>query len=334
MKTCYIHIGIHKTGSTAIQHSLARHRMALLEHGLHVPRAGLWSDSPAAHHNLAFDLNLNPSFDRAKGGLEELITELRTVKCDNVLVSSEDLAFSVRHPARLRRLREPLLDLGFRIRWIVYFRTFPEWAESAYTELAKSLRVRSPFSEWVRSNPRALILGNDPCEALKHLRKTGDDVLLRSYAEALPNLLADFYSLIGIHGTVLGPDDHEQRVNQRVSVFAMEFLMRLAALPGLEGDPERALRMREIATQKLPELPPGPSYRGLVTGLARNLYQITRPSYRKLLKQFRPEASFEELFPLAPEYRQSTLETHDAQPEELLQLYRTITDLCLEPADS
>lgn len=333
MRTCYIHIGVHKTGSTSIQHSVARHRGELQKAGVYVPQACMWSGNVAAHHNLAFDINKNPAFDPSKGGLAELLAELRSVDCDKVLISSEDLAFSVRHAALLRRLRDPLVAMGFEIRWIVYFRTFPDWAESAYTELAKSLHVRTSFDAWVRSNPRALAVGLDPCGLLSLLRRTGDKVLLRSYSQALPNLLADFYQQLDVPGTILTSEDHEDRINQRLSVFAMEFLTRVASIPGLDKDPHFRTRIQDLAQRKLAKLPAGPAYRGLSPGIARQLYQSTKPTYLRLLRQFRPDAMIEDMFPMSREYRQTTLDTHEAAPEEILYLYQAVTDLCFAAAE-
>lgn len=329
MRTCYIHIGVHKTGSTSIQHSLARHRDKLRAHGVCVPRSAAWSPSVAAHHHLAFEINKSPAFDPSHGGMKDLLAELRAETSDKILLSSEDLAFCVKHPARLRKLRDPLVALGFEIVWIVYFRTFPDWAESAYTELAKSLNVRTNFEEWVRSNPRALALGLDPCGMLRSIRKSGDKVLLRSYSEAGGNLLGDFYQLLGVPASILGPADHDGRVNQRVSVFAMEFLTRLASHPAVVADPQLRIRFRERAMEELRKLPAGPAFRGLTPGLARTLHQATKPTYRRLLRQFRPDATIEELFPLSREYKPMTLDLHDAAPEELLRVYRAIADLCL-----
>lgn len=328
MRKCFIHIGVHKTGSTSIQHSVSRHRDELRQVGVYVPQACMWSENVAAHHNLAFEINNSPAFDPSKGGLAELLAELRSVDCEKVLISSEDLAFSARHPALVRQLREPLIDMGFEIQWIVYFRTFPDWAESAYTEIAKSLRVRTSFDVWARSNPQALVVGLDPCGLLKHLRRTGDKVLLRSYSQALPNLLADFYQQLGVPSIILSSEDHDERINQRLSVFAMEFLTRAASIPGLDKDPQFRTRIQALAERNLAKLPHGPAYRGLSPGIARQLHHITKPIYRRLLRQFRPDQTIEEMFPLSSEYRQTTLETHNATPKEMLLLYEAITALC------
>lgn len=330
MRTCFLHIGVHKTGSTAIQHSLARHRKELRKHGLCVPRACSWSDTVAAHHNLAFELNQKSTFDPSKGDFQSLLDEIRNETSGNVLLTSEDLAFCVRHPDILSKLRKPLLDMGFSLTWIVYFRPFPEWAESAYTELAKTLHVREPFDRWVWSNPRPLTLGLDPNGLLQHIRKTSDTVLVRSYAQARKNLLDDFYTQIGVPTTILDSKDHDSRVNQRLSVFAMEYLMRIASHPAL-ATPDETTRstLTQHATEEWPKLPHGPSYKGLSPGLADALYQSTLPAYRRLVRDFRPDSTVEDMFPPPADCRLMTLDIHNPTAQERLNLYRSIADSLL-----
>ena len=49
----WLHIGVHKTGTTSIQTALARHRDLLRTHGVYVPKAGT-VDRCSGHHAIAW----------------------------------------------------------------------------------------------------------------------------------------------------------------------------------------------------------------------------------------------------------------------------------------
>ena len=55
-RTCHIHIGLHKTGSTTIQKMLAAESARLSSCGFYVPRTGL-NESRVAHHLIAMEAN-------------------------------------------------------------------------------------------------------------------------------------------------------------------------------------------------------------------------------------------------------------------------------------
>jgi len=83
MRVIQIHAGIHKTGSTAIQHRLARLAPDLAEHGVAVPNFGSRGNG---HHVLAGFATEPETCDRAWA---KLARRVRTSPADRVLLSSE-----------------------------------------------------------------------------------------------------------------------------------------------------------------------------------------------------------------------------------------------------
>jgi len=88
-----VHMGLHKTGSTYLQHLFNDHHSALEERGVYHQ----WQDGYPAHHDCAWAL--------ARGNgelLAAMIAEAREAGCDTVLLSSEELeaAFFDPTPAR------------------------------------------------------------------------------------------------------------------------------------------------------------------------------------------------------------------------------------------
>jgi len=145
-----IHIGLQKTGTTFLQHSLNTCQRALVAHHLIYPDpvAGLDAAGGSAHHFLAHAvmghrLGHTPAanFDR----LETHVAALRAVCAEaaaqpdrTVLISSEDFSrFRLRH---IRRLRALFPDQDFRI--LVYLRRQDAWLEAMYGQVLKQGRYQ------------------------------------------------------------------------------------------------------------------------------------------------------------------------------------------------
>jgi len=88
MKTVYLHIGMHKTATTAIQVCLRENEKALAALGYAMPKSGV---SGTTHNNIAFSIRSLPRYDPEKGGVDELVDELSTSKFDRFIISAEAL---------------------------------------------------------------------------------------------------------------------------------------------------------------------------------------------------------------------------------------------------
>lgn len=134
MKTLYVHIGTHKTGTTSIQAFLREHADALLACGVYVP-ASTTLYAQSGHHNIGFEL-LDPArFDPAKGTLDDLAAELAACPALSAVISSENLEYLVRRPELLARLEAAVEGAGFTPVYLVCFREPASYAVSLYREL-------------------------------------------------------------------------------------------------------------------------------------------------------------------------------------------------------
>jgi hypothetical protein len=92
----FVHVGIHKTGTTSLQGYLARHRDALAKAGLFVPKTGTLPQPGAGHHLLPWTLTGRHADQWAgvdpDGLWRTLAHELAASGCDHAIVSSEDLS--------------------------------------------------------------------------------------------------------------------------------------------------------------------------------------------------------------------------------------------------
>lgn len=200
-----LHIGIHKTGTTAIQKGLNEARDELLHHAVGYPKAGLWLD---AHHGLAFALQdppkALPTGLSAASYLATLWDELDAMKCPRAIISSEDL-----WPLPARRIVEVLPAPIDKV--VIYLRRQDNWLDSMYREMIKSSNFRGSPEAFVRAvmrrerfeyysapiDPDFHRLIQDWMSVL-----TYDKLQLRVYepSAARADAVADFTSAIGLDG--------------------------------------------------------------------------------------------------------------------------------------
>jgi hypothetical protein len=141
-----LHIGTHKTGSTALQLMLANNRAALLERGILIPRTGVDPDIPVGHHRLAAALRSGT----ATALLRDLVEELRASGAPLAILSSEEFSSLASQPQTLDALAQALTSAGYRTTVLAYFRPQDAFAESLYGELVRGRNAAfEPFTSHV-----------------------------------------------------------------------------------------------------------------------------------------------------------------------------------------
>lgn len=236
-QTVILHIGAHKTGTSAIQRFCWENREALAHRGFLYPTS---CNHLAAQHRLAFalkDARRHPAsgpldYRQELGSLKQ---EIAASGCPTVLVSSEEL-FSIK-PDKIALLSEELH--AYEVKILAVLRRPDQLFESIYNqrvkgtgnqftrhyrdflaiphELSANLRFDRVLDSWARGfGKQALIL--------RCYEQEADSMVLFAKAVELP--------LDGLHAA-------PQRRNESVSVRAAE-MIRQGKLLGLD---EAALRM-------------------------------------------------------------------------------------------
>jgi hypothetical protein len=136
-RVCIIHIGTHKTGTTALQIFLEQNRPALERAGLYLPRAGRPGTLPG-NHQIGWDLLVHG----ASADVPKLREELQTSVVRSALLTSEDLSLLYARPETLELLQAAISDAGYRAKIVVYVRTQAAYAESMYVERIKHDYIR------------------------------------------------------------------------------------------------------------------------------------------------------------------------------------------------
>lgn len=146
MRVCFIHIGTHKTGSTALQVLLAHSRQVLANVGLYVTATGRSDAAITGNHEIAWDL-------LARGrdaDLSGIVKELGENPCRHAILTSED--FDRIHSRRdaIPALAGAIREAGYVPKMIVYLRGQATYAESVYVEMIKH-GIVLPFDSFIES---------------------------------------------------------------------------------------------------------------------------------------------------------------------------------------
>ena len=135
-KTLYLHIGTHKTGTTAIQVLLTTRSATFAQSGLFVPRTGRIGEV-SGHHNIAWELNADARYRPELGTLAELCEELKASPHPAAIISSEDFEYVYCDPQALKVLKAAFEGCGYQVEVLMFLREQSEMIGSLYQELLK-----------------------------------------------------------------------------------------------------------------------------------------------------------------------------------------------------
>ena len=230
-----LHIGWHKTGSTAIQKFLCENRQALLDRfGVLYPETGMFT---VAHHLVAWSLQeplidpwaLSIGFhEKAEDLFSGIFHEAKTRGANTALISSEAFVPSF-SSVRLDRLAQLLA--GHEIHVMVYVRRQDRAVESFYGQVVRQFESRSPleFEPYIAHLDRWL----DYTAVLDAWKQAIPGVIVepRVYDRSrFPqgNVVADYLAAIGLDMPVAVAVD-EGDVNASLSPLSIRALARINA---------------------------------------------------------------------------------------------------------
>ena len=198
----FLHIGMNKTGSTAIQHALAANASRLKRHGLLYPETGrIRAD---AHYLLSQVLGFSHRLSKAarEPGIETALEprireEAERTRCAQVVMSSE--AFVI--PGDIARVKAFFADWDCRI--VLYLRRHDHWWASSYSQGVASVEAppwESGFENYIAVQRRRPDKGNYRLLIESWAQHFGEEnLIVRPYEreQNRPNIAADFLQAIG-----------------------------------------------------------------------------------------------------------------------------------------
>ncbi|KGF72921.1 hypothetical protein DO97_04290 [Neosynechococcus sphagnicola sy1] len=194
MKTLFLHIGTHKTGTTALQQILSFNREALEVDGWLYPRAGC-PESNFGHHDAAWGLikAKKKPFDFA--GLQG---EILNSRCEQVVMSSEEFEFC--RNVEIVRAEFDYCDVFI----VLYLRRQDDLLLSEYNQHLKSGIYFKPLAQFAEMLDRQGRL--DYMALCQHWATAfgKERILVRPYH---PNtsIIEEFCKLVGITTTLKEP---------------------------------------------------------------------------------------------------------------------------------
>lgn len=206
-KILYIHVGMHKTGSTSVQYFFMGMRKRFMEtRGIYYPPA---PGKMNHRHKSLFPVNSD--------AFAAIVAYAEKHNCSTILLSNESLSFSGVSDDCFAKIRAAAP--GFVIKFIVYVRRIDELCKTWYSELRKTgdLAPGMTYGEFLNKAYRKKATILFPSRLIeKCVSQAGkDNVIVRPYApEKLKNgdIVEDFCDILGI------PLTPEERPKRRFNV--------------------------------------------------------------------------------------------------------------------
>jgi hypothetical protein len=262
-KKYWIHIGIHKTGTTFLQRFFDHHREWLLSQGFLFPKTGLRiPDQPTnpdamSGHAKLYSLFKNPKGDNTKNLLSEFKDEIESCNAENVLISSETFSALERREICARNASTVFKDAK-DITLICYLRRQDYWLESFYLEVLgwrgrrETRTIRQFFDQEAQKWLNYGTLLNAWKEAL------GEQALIvRSYDDAVfeKRLLVDFLACLKIAAPPPSSSMENRPINPSLPASLSEFVRAVNAFPHIsnQGKSDILLSLLNSSTSRKKE---------------------------------------------------------------------------------
>ena len=141
-RTCYIHVGPHKTGTTSIQWFLQENGAELLAQGYFVPES---ETKRGAHHALAEGLAGLDLGEHREPLVAKSIAAIAETPARAIIISSEALEGLFRNRQNTKGFFNRIQELNLEPKLILFPRNQPQWINSSYASSVKSFRRSDSF---------------------------------------------------------------------------------------------------------------------------------------------------------------------------------------------
>lgn len=284
-KRLFVHVGYPKTGTSTIQRAFDAERGFLLaSHGLLYPESCL-ARPEFGHHNIYWEATGDPLFNPSNGRLEDLLSEVRRMDPEQVLVSSESLVtLLVEDPGYFRHAFAESLA-AFDLTVVIAVRRLDEHVEASFRQQfnawlwGRAIKRNTDLDEYLAKFDvdRALL-------PLRILREAGYDLIHLAYGDGMVERFTQALDLgpgvsrrLARHGDV--------NVNW-MSARAMTLIHHLTQRPDEPELRRQVAADRATFQQLLETLGPVDRTRLISAERARDLLARAEPVYRGIDPEF------------------------------------------------
>jgi hypothetical protein len=274
-RVCYIHIGPHKTGTSAIQWFLKQNRAELLKLGYFVPESGT---ARGAHHPIARDLCGEPLPERKKFAAAKFAHHVGNTPSNAVIISSEALAGLLREPEYGQRFFARISELNLLPKLLVFPRNQPQWINSRYADGVRSCTLPESFESFALRHTERLSSLYSPFFALADTYNA--ELISRPFTtETMANnVVPTFLRAVGIDpGQFTNITVRRNEAAGPFTVAALRGVSRALAAAGKTLKWRQATKCKSKLTEYLEKKGLADSgYCGLTTELARQFEEQCR----------------------------------------------------------
>jgi hypothetical protein len=269
-RVCYVHVGPHKTGTSAIQWFLKEHRAELLKLGYFVPESGTVH---GGHHPLVRKLCGQEVPDHQQSVAAQFAQALAETSCERVIVSSETLDSLLRNGHYTTAFFNRIGELNLEPKLVLFPRNQSQSINSRYTEVVKSFQCSKSFEAFVLEDGRRPELGYLPLIELASVFHA--DLISRPFTveTVMRGVVPEFLDAIGLDPSLLS--DTYVRRNQSVGPFTVSVargVSRLIVSPDTQLTWRQAERCKKRLAACLKEKGWADAcYCGLTNALARHI---------------------------------------------------------------
>ena len=211
MGIAYLHAGMHKTGTSALQYFLGANRETLKKFKICYPDMGLSYPDVGKYRNGHF---LAVSYTDAQDGFgnarprseyESALQNLETLaqEYDTIILSEENLWRDIwNRPDHYKRVKDDFAKCGLQIRVIVYLRRQDTWIESFWAQKVKENDTRG-LMQFIEERRKHVPLDYYACVGRMAEIFGADSLIIRIYEEDKYRsgeyaLHQDFLSILGL----------------------------------------------------------------------------------------------------------------------------------------
>ena len=294
-RVCYIHVGPHKTGTSAIQWFLKENRAELLKLGYLVPN----SRTPdGAHRPLARKLCGQTLPDHLQSATAEFVRLLHHAPSRAVIISTEALDGLLRKTHYARAFFSRIRELELEPKLVLFPRNQSQSINSRYAQMLGGFSLSEPFERFAQGEAQRPTLSYSP--VLQMADNYNLELIARPFTTAtiVGGAVPAFLQAIGIdpalfHGTNVSR-------NQTVGPFTVSVARRVSHAMADAGKKIRWRRQavrckRELRTYLQKQGLADTGYCGLTTALAAQIEAAYRPGNDAFARQVW-RRSWEEIF--------------------------------------